>query len=183
MIETHRHRTLRYGENPHQPAGWYVPADVPAAHLPAVLQGKELSFTNLLDVDAAARIASEFAEPAAVVIKHTNPCGVATGSSLDDAYVRARDANPLSAFGGIVGCNREIDEATAQAIASTFIEAVIGPAITDAALAVLASKKNLRVVIAPLVFGGERGPNRGPRPAGPAHRARRRAGAGRGPRE
>ncbi len=157
VVATRKHRTLRYGENPHQPAGWYVPTDVPAAELPAVLQGKELSFTNLLDVDAAARIASEFAEPAAVVIKHTNPCGVATGSSLDDAYTRARDADPLSAFGGIVGCNREIDEATAQAIASTFIEAVIGPAITDAALAVLAAKKNLRVVIAPLVYGRRAG--------------------------
>jgi phosphoribosylaminoimidazolecarboxamide formyltransferase / IMP cyclohydrolase len=151
-IATTRHRTLRYGENPHQPAAWYVPEDAAAADLPAVLQGKELSFTNLLDVDAAARIASEFAEPAAVVIKHTNPCGVATGASLDDAYVRARDADALSAFGGIVGCNREIDDATARSIASTFIEAVIGPAITDAALAVLASKKNLRVVIAPQVF-------------------------------
>ena len=153
VVAATRHRTLRYGENPHQPAGWYVPEDLAASDLPAVLQGKELSFTNLLDVDAAARIASEFAEPAAVVVKHTNPCGVATGSSLDDAYVRARDADPLSAFGGIVGCNREIDEATARSIASTFIEAVIGPAITDAALAVLSAKKNLRVVIAPAIFG------------------------------
>ena len=159
VVATAKHRTLRYGENPHQPAGWYVPEETAASDLPAVLQGKELSFTNLLDADAAARIASEFAEPAAVVIKHTNPCGVATGSSLDEAYVRARDADPLSAFGGIVGCNREIDEATARSIASTFIEAVIGPAITDAALAVLASKKNLRVVIAPAMFGpaGARG--------------------------
>jgi phosphoribosylaminoimidazolecarboxamide formyltransferase/IMP cyclohydrolase len=158
VIATSKHRALRYGENPHQPAAWYVPLDAAAADLPAVLQGKELSFTNLLDVDAAARIASEFAEPAAVVIKHTNPCGVATGTSLDDAYVRARDADALSAFGGIVGCNREIDEATAQAVASTFIEAVIGPSISDAALAVLAAKKNLRVVIAPRIFGT--GPDR-----------------------
>jgi phosphoribosylaminoimidazolecarboxamide formyltransferase/IMP cyclohydrolase len=157
VVATDRHRTLRYGENPHQAAGWYVPSEAAAADLPAVLQGKELSFTNLLDVDAAARIASEFAEPAAVVIKHTNPCGVATGASLSDAYVRARDADPLSAFGGIVGCNRDIDEATAAAIASTFIEAVIGPSITDGALAVLSAKKNLRVVIAPLVFGGRAG--------------------------
>ena len=153
VVATDRHRTLRYGENPHQRAGWYVPAGVAPADLPAVLQGKELSFTNLLDVDAAARIASEFAEPAAVVIKHTNPCGVATGSSPEDAYVRARDADPLSAFGGIVGCNREIDESTARAIASTFIEAVIAPGATDAALAVLGAKKNLRVVVAPLLFG------------------------------
>jgi phosphoribosylaminoimidazolecarboxamide formyltransferase/IMP cyclohydrolase len=154
VVATAKHRTLRYGENPHQSAGWYVSEDAAEADLPAVLQGKELSFTNLLDVDAAARIASEFAEPAAVVIKHTNPCGVATGASLGDAYVRARDADPLSAFGGVVGCNREIDEATAQAIASTFIEAVIGPSITEAALAVLSAKKNLRVVIAPKAFGG-----------------------------
>jgi phosphoribosylaminoimidazolecarboxamide formyltransferase/IMP cyclohydrolase len=160
VVATDRHRTLRYGENPHQQAGWYVPAGVPPADLPAVLQGKELSFTNLLDVDAAARIASEFAEPAAVVIKHTNPCGVATGSSLEDAYVRARDADALSAFGGIVGCNREVDDATARAIASTFIEAVIGPGVTDAALAVLGAKKNLRVVVAPLLFG--RGAGRAP---------------------
>jgi phosphoribosylaminoimidazolecarboxamide formyltransferase/IMP cyclohydrolase len=131
-----------------------VPEEAAAGDVPAVLQGKELSFTNLLDVDAAARIASEFAEPAAVVIKHTNPCGAATGSSIEEAYLRARDADALSAFGGIVGCNRQIDEATARAIASTFIEAVIGPSITDAALAVLAAKKNLRVVIAPGVFGG-----------------------------
>ena len=137
---------LRYGENPHQPAAWYVPADVAAADLPAVLQGKELSFTNLLDVDAAAASRSEFAEPAAVVVKHTNPCGVATGASLDEAYVRARDADPLSAFGGIVGCNREIDEATAQAIASTFIEAVIAPGHHRGGPRVLAAKKNLRVV-------------------------------------
>ena len=92
-----------------------------------VHQGKELSFTNLLDLDAAARIALEFDEPAAVVIKHTNPCGVATGGSLAEAYVRARDADPLSAFGGIVGLNRPIDVETARALAGTFIEAVVAP--------------------------------------------------------
>ena len=92
-----------------------------------VHQGKELSFTNLLDLDAAARIALEFAEPAAVVIKHTNPCGVATGATTAEAYVRAREADPLSAFGGIVGLNRPIDVETAQALTSTFIEAVVAP--------------------------------------------------------
>lgn len=147
LLSSVRFRQLRYGENPHQAAAWYVPAE--ATHAPSVLQGKELSFTNLLDVDAASRIVAEFPEPAAVVIKHTNPCGAATGASLAESYVRARDADALSAFGGIVGCNREIDEATAAAIASTFIEAVVGPAITEKALAVLATKKNLRVVIAP----------------------------------
>ncbi|MCX6553287.1 MAG: bifunctional phosphoribosylaminoimidazolecarboxamide formyltransferase/IMP cyclohydrolase [Acidobacteria bacterium] len=153
FVATHRLRTLRYGENPHQPGAWYVPSDLAAEDLPAVLQGKELSFTNLLDVDAACRIASEFAEPAAVVIKHTNPCGAATGASLAEAYVRARDADPLSAFGGIVGCNRGVDDETALAIASTFIEAVIAPAVSESALAILSAKKNLRVVIAPVAFG------------------------------
>ena len=93
-------------------------------------QGKELSYTNLLDLDAAARIALEFTEPAAVVIKHTNPCGTATGATIAEAYVRARDADPLSAFGGIVGLNREIDADTATALTSTFIEAVIAPSFT-----------------------------------------------------
>ena len=142
-------RDLRYGENPHQAAAWYAPESVPAIDLPSVLQGKELSFTNLLDLDSAARIVGEFAEPAAVVVKHTNPCGAATGSSLAEAYARARDADALSAYGGIVGCNRTIDEDTARAIASTFIEAVVAPGIADAALAILAAKKNLRVVILP----------------------------------
>ena len=93
-----------------------------------VHQGKELSFTNLLDLDAAARIALEFTEPVGVVIKHTNPCGVATGATPADAYVRARDADPLSAFGGIVGLNRVLDAEAARALTSTFIEAVIAPA-------------------------------------------------------
>jgi phosphoribosylaminoimidazolecarboxamide formyltransferase/IMP cyclohydrolase len=138
---------LRYGENPHQAGAWYRTADRGRLD---VLQGKALSFTNLLDIDSAARIASEFDEPAAVVIKHTNPCGAATGSSLAEAYVRARDADALSAFGGIVGVNRVVDLETARAIASTFIEAVIAPGIDDDALAVLAVKKNLRVVVADL---------------------------------
>ena len=93
----------------------------------AVLQGKELSYNNLLDLDAALRIVLEFSEPAAAVIKHTNPCGVATGAGAAEAYVRARDADALAAFGGIVGLNRPIDVAAARALVSTFIEAVIAP--------------------------------------------------------
>jgi phosphoribosylaminoimidazolecarboxamide formyltransferase/IMP cyclohydrolase len=141
-------RDLRYGENPHQAAAWFTedpPAGLGAAR---VLQGKELSYTNLLDLDAAARIVLEFDEPAATVIKHTNPCGAATGTDAADAYVRAREADARAAFGGIIGLNRPIDVAAAQAIASTFIEAVIAPAISDEALAVLSKKANLRVVIA-----------------------------------
>ena len=148
-------RDLRYGENPHQRAAWYRQAHVgrvlgPAGGLghAAVLQGKELSYTNLLDLDAAARIVLEFDEPAAAVIKHTNPCGAATGDSPAEAYVRAREADRLAAFGGIVALNRPVDAATADALVSTFIEAVIAPAFDGAARGVLARKTNMRVVTA-----------------------------------
>jgi phosphoribosylaminoimidazolecarboxamide formyltransferase/IMP cyclohydrolase len=140
-------RDLRYGENPHQAAAWYTETEGGFGSA-TVHQGKELSFTNLLDLDAAARIALEFDEPAAVVIKHTNPCGVATAASIADAYRRARDADALSAFGGIVGLNRPIDVDTARLLTGTFIEAVVAPAIAtpDQVLPILATKANLRVV-------------------------------------
>ena len=144
-------RDLRYGENPHQKAAWYgTGAQVHGFTGAQVHQGKELSFTNLLDLDAAVRIALEFTEPAAVVIKHTNPCGVATGESAADAYLRAREADPLSAFGGIVGLNRPITIDVAKALTSSFIEAVIAPSIepTGEALKVLSAKPNMRVVTA-----------------------------------
>jgi phosphoribosylaminoimidazolecarboxamide formyltransferase/IMP cyclohydrolase len=142
-------RDLRYGENPHQTGAWYA-AGATGFGGATVHQGKELSFTNLLDLDAAARIALEFDEPAAVVIKHTNPCGVATGSTLASAYVRARDADSLSAFGGIVGLNRPIDADAARELVSTFIEAVVAPGIShpETVLPILATKANLRVVTA-----------------------------------
>ena len=140
-------RDLRYGENPHQKAALFegffdrfTPWEI--------LQGKELSYTNLLDLDAAVRVALEFPEPAAVVVKHTNPCGAATGSSGADAYVRARDADSVAAFGGIVALNRPIDVAAAEAITSTFIEAVIAPSVEEAARPLLARKTNMRVVTA-----------------------------------
>ena len=120
-----------------------------------MLQGKELSFTNLIDLDSAARIALEFTEPAAAVIKHTNPCGAAIGLSIEEAYVRAREADPLAAFGGIIGLNRPIDAAAARALVSTFIEAVIAPAVEDEARPILAAKANMRVVVADLTTGGE----------------------------
>jgi phosphoribosylaminoimidazolecarboxamide formyltransferase / IMP cyclohydrolase len=140
-------RTLRYGENPHQRAAWISP---PAETRKPweVLQGKELSYTNLLDLDAAFRIVLEFTEPGAVVIKHTNPCGVATGDTITAAYIGAREADPLSAFGGIVGLNRTIDAPTARALTATFIEAVMAPAVDDEARGILAAKQNLRVVTA-----------------------------------
>jgi phosphoribosylaminoimidazolecarboxamide formyltransferase/IMP cyclohydrolase len=148
-------RDLRYGENPHQKAAWYRGGVGPQTGFGLgaadMLQGKELSYTNLLDLDAAARIVIEFPEPAAVVVKHTNPCGAATGSSAADAYLRARDADSLAAFGGIVGLNRPIDEAAAAAIVSTFIEAVIAPGIETPARSVLARKPNMRVVMANMI--------------------------------
>jgi phosphoribosylaminoimidazolecarboxamide formyltransferase/IMP cyclohydrolase len=140
-------RPLRYGENPHQKAFWQtLPEELGRTW--RVHQGKELSYTNLLDLDAAVRIALEFDEPAGVVIKHTNPCGVATGASAADAYVRAREADPLSAFGGIVALNRVLDAEAAAALTATFIEAVIAPGIEDDARRLLATKANLRVVTA-----------------------------------
>lgn len=140
----HKRQDLRYGENPHQKASWLEAAPV-YPHW-QVHQGKELSFTNLLDLDAAVRIALEFAEPIGVVIKHTNPCGVATGASIAEAYTRARDADALSAFGGIVGLNRAVDAETARSLTSTFIEAVIAPSIDEDAAPILAAKANVRVV-------------------------------------
>jgi phosphoribosylaminoimidazolecarboxamide formyltransferase / IMP cyclohydrolase len=139
-------KDLRYGENPHQHGGWL--AGPTGERMWRVHQGKELSYTNLLDLDAAARIVLEFVEPASAVIKHTNPCGVATGQTIAEAYVSARDADALSAFGGIVGLNRELDANVAAALKSTFIEAVIAPSIDDAAREILAAKQNLRVVTA-----------------------------------
>ncbi len=167
-------KDLRYGENPHQKAQW-VPNQAPFLPPWEIHQGKELSYTNLLDLDAALRIALEFPEPVGVVIKHTNPCGVALGATIADAYVRAREADPLSAFGGIVGLNRTLDAETARALTSTFIEAVIAPAVADEARPILATKANLRVATADFVKLG------GPRPRARARYAdvpRRRADAG-----
>jgi phosphoribosylaminoimidazolecarboxamide formyltransferase / IMP cyclohydrolase len=114
------------------------------------LQGSELSFTNWLDVDAAWRLANEFSEPAAAVIKHTNPCGFALAGDIAQAYQRAYDCDPRSAYGGIIGLNRTLDAATAEALSRTFLEAVICPAIDDAAAERLSARQRLRV----LVVGG-----------------------------
>jgi phosphoribosylaminoimidazolecarboxamide formyltransferase/IMP cyclohydrolase len=139
---------LRYGENPHQAAAWYATDPPRGLGSAALLQGKELSFTNLLDLDAGARIVLEFSEPAAAVIKHTNPSGVATGSSAADAYTRARDVDALSAFGAVVALNRSIDADTARALVATKLDVVLAPAIDDAARSILSSKTQMRVVIA-----------------------------------
>lgn len=156
LIEAGKLRDLRYGENPHQPAAWYAVAPASGLGAPVILQGKELSFTNLLDLDAAARIVLEFSEPVAAVIKHTNPCGVATGATIAEAYLRAREADALAAFGGIIGLNRPIDVDTATAIVATFIEAVVAPAVDEAAKPILARKANLRVLEAEFASLGGR---------------------------
>ncbi len=141
---------LRYGENPHQAGAFYAERSALAGSIARAESvgagGKELSFNNLVDVDAALEAVREFDGPAAVVVKHTNPCGAAASGSLVDAYRAARDADALSAFGGIVALNREVDEATAKLLAETFLECVVAPCFSAAALAVLHTKKNLRLL-------------------------------------
>jgi phosphoribosylaminoimidazolecarboxamide formyltransferase/IMP cyclohydrolase len=141
---------LRYGENPHQSAAFYLDRDAPAGSLARAVGvgagGKELSFNNLVDADAALDAVREFDGPAAVVVKHTNPCGVAVAPSLVEAYRRARDADPVSAFGGIVALNREVDDETARVLAETFLECIVAPEFTPAALETLRAKKNLRLL-------------------------------------
>jgi phosphoribosylaminoimidazolecarboxamide formyltransferase / IMP cyclohydrolase len=141
---------LRYGENPHQAAAFYRNLEAPAIGIAGAskLQGKELSYNNILDLDAAWRLVRELPgeRAAAVVIKHTNPCGAALAETIAEAYVRARAADPVSAFGGIVGLNRSVDEKTAGELASTFLEAVVAPGFEPGALALLTQKKNLRLL-------------------------------------
>ena len=138
---------LRYGENPHQSAAFYRGPGV-ASGLAAAeqLHGKELSYNNLLDTDAAWKLALEFSEPAAAIIKHSNPCGVAMAESLTDAYAQALECDRTSAFGGIVALNRTCDGATARAISEIFTEVVIAPGFDADALKVLSAKKNLRLL-------------------------------------
>ena len=141
---------LRYGENPHQRGAFYrehaAPAE-PTVAFSRVLQGKELSYNNILDLDAALGLVLEFPEqPCAVIIKHNTPCGVALDDALVKAYRTARAIDEVSAFGGIVAFNREVDSATAEALAETFLEAVIAPSYSAEALKVLSAKKNLRLL-------------------------------------
>jgi phosphoribosylaminoimidazolecarboxamide formyltransferase / IMP cyclohydrolase len=139
---------LRYGENPHQSGALYAVAGPPAGLARASkIQGPDLSFTNWLDVDAAWAIVGDFEQPAACVIKHTNPCGFATGADIADAYRRAYDCDPRSAFGGIVGLNRELDAAGVEALGKTFLEAVVCPSITEQAREMLAPRERLRVLV------------------------------------
>jgi len=145
-------QSLRYGENPHQVAAFYATTEKrPGVSTARQLQGKELSYNNLNDTDAAYELVGEFdaSEAAAVaIIKHANPCGVAIGSSLADAYLRALACDPVSAFGGIVACNRKLDGAAAEEIVKIFTEVVIAPDADEDAQAIFAKKKNLRLLLA-----------------------------------
>ncbi|HEY6136649.1 MAG TPA: bifunctional phosphoribosylaminoimidazolecarboxamide formyltransferase/IMP cyclohydrolase [Thermoanaerobaculia bacterium] len=134
--------TLRYGENPQQSATFHGGSFTQ-------LQGKELSYNNLLDLDAAMRLAHAFREPAAAVIKHTNPCGVARRETYAEALRAAVEADPVSAYGGIVGANREFDDDAARVIETLFLEVIVAPSFSEGARAILAKKKNLRLIEAP----------------------------------
>ena len=138
---------LRYGENPHQKAAFYK--EIGKAHGMGALKqlhGKELSYNNIVDMEAAWNMVWEFTDPAACIIKHTNPCGAATAATLHDAYVNAYEADSVSAFGGIVALNREVDAATAEEMSKIFLEVIMAPAFTKEALDILEAKKNIRLI-------------------------------------
>jgi phosphoribosylaminoimidazolecarboxamide formyltransferase/IMP cyclohydrolase len=140
---------LRYGENPHQKAAmyrWQGPLGEGGVCGARQLQGKELSYNNIVDVESAWKVVCEFPEPAAVIVKHTNPCGAALGTDIANAYTRALDADPVSAYGGIIGLNRTVDRQTASLIVKTFMEAVAAPGYTEEALEILSAKGNLRLL-------------------------------------
>ncbi|NJK62878.1 MAG: bifunctional phosphoribosylaminoimidazolecarboxamide formyltransferase/IMP cyclohydrolase [Synechococcaceae cyanobacterium SM2_3_1] len=153
FLQGQQHQVLRYGENPHQSATWYQdPLQTGGWTSAQQLQGKELSYNNLVDLEAARAIAADLMEEqkaAAVIIKHTNPCGVALGSTIAEAYSRALAADPVSAFGGIVALTQPLDLEVATQLTETFLECVVVPACTDAAAQELGRKKNLRVLVLP----------------------------------
>ncbi|MBW4551780.1 MAG: bifunctional phosphoribosylaminoimidazolecarboxamide formyltransferase/IMP cyclohydrolase [Aphanocapsa sp. GSE-SYN-MK-11-07L] len=151
-----QHQTLRYGENPHQTAAWYQTEPTPTGWAAASqLQGKELSYNNLVDLEAARRLIAEFSDrPAAAIIKHTNPCGVAEADTLSAAYERAFAADATSAFGGIVAVNRPLDAATVTAMTQTFLECIVAPGCEPEAVAILQAKSKLRVLILPDLESG-----------------------------
>jgi phosphoribosylaminoimidazolecarboxamide formyltransferase/IMP cyclohydrolase len=156
---------LRYGENPHQAGAFYRAQrepEEPTVAFARVLQGKELSYNNLLDLEAAIAAVKEFDEVACVVIKHNTPCGVSLGRTPAEAFARARACDPVSAFGGIVALNRPVDAAAAKELTDLFLECVIAPGYDDAARAALAAKKNLRLLEAPRLGSARSGWKRRP---------------------
>jgi len=139
-------QTLRYGENPHQKAALYVDGSGKGVAAAEQLQGKELSYNNIVDLDACWELVSEFDEPAVAIIKHTNPCGASTGATVAEAYRRALEGDPVSAFGSVIGINREVDGEAAEEIAKLFVEAIVAPSFSAEAVERFAAKKNLRLV-------------------------------------
>src|SRR5205807_1661088 len=137
---------LRYGENPHQKAAMYSDGSGTGVANARQVQGKELSYNNIVDLQAAWDLAQEFEEPVCAIIKHTNPCGTATGKTLAEAYKRALECDPVSAFGGVIGVNRLVDAAAAEEMHKLFLEVIAAPGFDEAAKAKFASKKNLRLV-------------------------------------
>jgi len=150
-IALRRKQELRYGENPHQAAALYTPAGRAPEGLAAAkqLQGKELSYNNYVDLEAARSLVAEFERPAAVIIKHNNPCGAAEQKTLLDAYTKAFACDPLSAFGGVLAFNHIVDAVTAEAVAKLFVECIVAPGFADCAQEILAAKKNLRLLQLP----------------------------------
>jgi phosphoribosylaminoimidazolecarboxamide formyltransferase / IMP cyclohydrolase len=143
-----RRHGLRYGENPHQRAALYVPAGAAVTGLAAArqLQGKDLSYNNLVDLESALALAREFSRPAAVIVKHNNPCGTAEQETLVEAYIKALACDPVSAFGGVMAFNRALDAATAEEVAKLFVECIVAPGYEPAAFEKFAAKKNLRLL-------------------------------------
>jgi phosphoribosylaminoimidazolecarboxamide formyltransferase/IMP cyclohydrolase len=150
---------LRYGENPHQRAALYVDPAAGGRGLASArqLHGKELSFNNLVDLEAAWRLVGEFGEPTTVIVKHTNPCGVGSAATLAESYQRALDADPVSAYGAVIALNRPVDAETAEAMCKLFVEAVVAPGYEPAALERLGGKKNLRLLDMSMASGEEEG--------------------------
>lgn len=147
-LQYHKVQECRYGENPHQKAAFYKEKNVDFACISSAkkIQGKELSYNNFLDTDSCFRMVLEFEDPAAVIVKHNNPCGAAVSDNLSEAYLLARECDPVSAFGGIVALNRKVDAKTAKEIAETFVEVVIAPGYDAEALEIFSKQQNLRVL-------------------------------------
>jgi phosphoribosylaminoimidazolecarboxamide formyltransferase/IMP cyclohydrolase len=145
-VQFNHGRTLRYGENPHQQAAVYGKAGIAGTE---PIQGKQMSYNNYLDVNAGVALLREFEETAAVIVKHNNPCGVAIGADLLDAYITAREVDPVSAYGSVVCLNREIDKKVAEEIAATFVEVLVAPSFSKDALVIMGKKENMRVLAIP----------------------------------
>ena len=150
-----RAAVLRYGENPHQSAALYTSAHYPGGLAGAEqLHGKEMSYNNYVDADAAYRAAYDFTDPAVAIIKHANPCGIAIGADIGQAHARAHETDPVSAFGGVIAANRPVTAAMAAQVAEVFTEVIVAPGYDEDALALLTAKKNLRILVAPPVPAG-----------------------------